>query len=62
MDNSNTLQNRRFVGIKETLIYGFANGGQCMSYTFMSSWLVYFFVSVFKIDPEAVSFMIFVAS
>lgn len=60
MDNASTLQNRRFVGVKETLIYGFANGGQCMSYTFMSSWLVYFFVSVFKIAPEAVSFMIFV--
>lgn len=59
MENKSTaLQDRRFVGIKETLIYGFANGGQCMSYTFMASWLVFFFTKVLLIKPEEVTVMI----
>lgn len=58
----NIAENRqkRYVGVKETLIYGIANGGQCMSYTFLSSYLTYFFVNVFNIEPGAVSTMIFV--
>lgn len=51
---------KRYVGVKETLIYGIANGGQCMSYTFLSSYLTYFFVNVFNIEPGAVATMIFV--
>lgn len=54
------LQDRRFVGVKETLIYGIANGGQCMSYTFICSWMVFFFTNVMKIDPKAVSLMILI--
>lgn len=53
-------QQKRYVGVKETLIYGIANGGQTMSYTFMASYLSYFFVNVFGIDPSAVAFMIFI--
>ena len=58
----NIAENRqkRYVGVKETLIYGIANGGQCMSYTFLSSYLTYFFVNVFNIEPGAVATMIFV--
>lgn len=60
MENKPTsLQNRRFVGVKETLIYGFANGGQCMSYSFICSWLVFFFTKVLLIDPKVVATMIF---
>lgn len=51
---------KRYVGVRETLIYGIANGGQCMSYTFLSSYLTYFFVNVFNIEPGAVATMIFV--
>lgn len=59
MENKSTaLQNRRFVGVKETLIYGFANGGQCMSYSFICSWLVFFFTKVLLIDPKVVATMI----
>mgnify|MGYP000339648620 CR=1 FL=1 len=35
-------------------------GGQTMSYTFLSSYLTYFFVNVFNIEPGAVATMIFV--
>lgn len=51
---------KRYVGVKEMVIYGIANGGQTMSYTFLSSYLTYFFVNVFNIEPGAVATMIFV--
>lgn len=51
---------KRYIGVKEMLIYGIANGGQTMSYTFLSSYLTYFFVNVFNIEPGAVATMIFV--
>ena len=51
---------KRYVGVKEMLVYGIANGGQTMSYTFLSSYLTYFFVNVFNIEPGAVATMIFV--
>lgn len=51
---------RRYVGTKENLAYGIACGGQNMSYTFMASYLTYFFVNVFNIDAKAVAFMMLV--
>lgn len=50
----------RYVTPKENLIYGIANGGQCMSYTFLCSYITYFFVNVFNIDAKIVSLMLFI--
>lgn len=57
---SSEERQKRYVGVKETLIYGIANSGQTMSYTFLTSYLTYFFVNVFNIEPGAVATMIFV--
>lgn len=45
---------RRYVGIKETLIYGIANGGQCIGYNMVRGQLQIFLLTVFKIPWEAV--------
>ena len=52
------LEEKRYVGIKETLIYGVANGGQVMGYNIFTTYLSLFFVTVFGIPPKAVAFMI----
>lgn len=57
---NNTAKQRRYVGVKEHLAFGIANGGQCMSYTFMASYLTYFFVNVFNVDPVIVSTMLLI--
>lgn len=53
-------QMRRYVGTKENVIYGIANGGQVMGYGFLTSYLTYFFINVFHINPKFVSAMLFV--
>lgn len=50
----------RYVTPKENFIYGIANGGQCMSYSFLCSYITYFFVNVFNIDAKIVSLMLFI--
>lgn len=45
---------RRYVGVKESTIYGIANGGQTMSYNLVNGQLNYFFVNVFHIDSAIV--------
>lgn len=57
---SNDTQFKRYVGVKEHLAFGIANGGQCMSYTFMASYLTYFFVNVFNVHPAIVSTMLLI--
>lgn len=52
--------NVRYVTRKENIIYGIANGGQCMSYSFLCSYITYFFVNVFNIDAKIVSIMLFI--
>lgn len=52
--------NKRYVTPRENLIYGVANGGQCMSYTFLTSYISYFFVNVFNIDAKIVASMLFI--
>ena len=52
---------KRYVGVKENLAYGFANAGQVFGYNlFAGSYLSMFFVKVFGIRPEAVGTMILV--
>lgn len=51
----------RYVGVKENLLFGLANAGQCFSYNmFAGSYLSLFFVKVFGIPPGAVATMMLV--
>jgi sugar (glycoside-pentoside-hexuronide) transporter len=51
--------NRRYVGTKETFFFGIANGGQVMSFSLITSYLTYFYVNIFNIDPKIVATMLF---
>ncbi len=51
--------NRRYVGLKENIIFGVANGGQCLSFSLLVSYLTYFYVNIFNIDPKIVATMLF---
>lgn len=52
-------EQRSHVTNREFILYGIANGGQCMSYNTLTSYLSYFFVNVFNIDARIVSTMLF---
>ncbi len=60
MSSSSLDTGRRYVGTKETLAFGVANGGQVMSFSLITSYLTYFFVNVFNIDPKIVAGMLFI--
>ena len=48
----------RYVGVKETLLYGIANAGQCFGYNIIAgSYLSLFFTKVFGVPPAAVAAM-----
>lgn len=51
---------KRYVGVKETLLYGIANGGQCIGYNMIRSQFNFFLVTVFKVPATAVALMILV--
>ncbi len=51
---------KRYVGVKETLIYGIANGGQCIGYNMVRAQLTFFLVTVFGVPSEIVTLMILV--
>ena len=51
----------RYVGVKENLLFGLANAGQCFSYNmFTGSFLSLFFIKVFGIPNGAVATMLLV--
>lgn len=54
------LKERRYVGVRETILYGVANGGQVIGYNMVRSQLTFFLVTVFGVPAEAVSLMIFI--
>lgn len=54
------LKEKRYVGVKETTIYGIANGGQVMGYNIFTTYLSFFFATVFGIHPTAVATMVLV--
>lgn len=51
---------KRYVGVKETLLYGIANGGQCIGYNMIRAQFNFFLVTVFGVPAEAVALMILV--
>lgn len=60
MDNADRLQDKRFVGVKETVLYGVANGGQVIGYNLVRMQLTFFLMTVFGLPAKAVMIMIFV--
>lgn len=60
MENTNTMRERRYVSVRETVLYGVANGGQCIGYNMVRSQLTFFLVTVFGVPAPAVATMIFV--
>lgn len=53
---------KRYVGVKETILYGVANGGQCIGYNMMTAQRSFFLVSVFGVPESVVAFMLTVMS
>ena len=51
----------RYVGVKETFLYGISNAGQCFGYNIIAgSYLSLFFVKIFGIPAEIVGTMMLV--
>ena len=51
---------KRYVGVKETLLYGIANGGQCIGYNMIRAQFNFFLITIFGVPAEAVALMILV--
>ncbi len=51
---------KRYVGVKETLIYGIANGGQCIGYNMIRAQFNFFLITIFGVPAKAVAMMILV--
>lgn len=58
MANNEMLKEKRYVGVKETVLYGVANGGQVIGYNMVRMQMTFFLVTVFDIPSEAVTTMI----
>ncbi len=56
MNEGNAL--KRYVGVKETILYGVANGGQVIGYNMIRAQLTFFLVTVFGVPARAVTAMI----
>ncbi len=53
------VRERRYVGVRETVLYGVANGGQVIGYNMVRMQLTFFLVTVFGVPAQAVATMIF---
>ena len=51
---------KRYVGVKETLLYGVANGGQCIGYNMIRAQFNFFLITIFGVPAKAVAMMILV--
>lgn len=60
MNNETVLPEKRYVGVKETVLYGVANGGQVIGYNLVRMQLTFFLLTVFGLPSKAVAIMIFV--
>lgn len=59
MANLQKPRERRYVGVRETVLYGVANGGQVIGYNMVRMQLTFYLVTVFGIPAPAVAAMIF---
>ncbi len=57
--NKSPAKEKTYVGIKETVLYGVANGGQVIGYNMVRNQLTFFLVTVFGVPARAVATMIF---
>lgn len=55
MTTENQTKEKRYVGVKETLVYGVANAGQCIGYTTMAQQRSYFLSAVLGVKPGIVA-------
>ena len=55
-----TNSERTYVGLKETVLYGVANGGQCLGYNLIRAQLTFFLVTVCNIPAGAVATMVLI--
>ncbi len=53
-------QNKRYVTLRETTLYGLANGGQVIGYNMVRNQLTFFLVTVFGVPAQAVATMILI--
>ena len=60
VDTGGKTQEKRYVGVKETVLYGVANGGQVIGYNLVRMHLTFYLMTVFGVPSEAVMIMIFV--
>ena len=49
---------RRYLSVRETIIYGVANGGQVLGYNMMTGQQMYFLLNVLGVPPAAVTLMV----
>lgn len=54
------ITSKRYVGLKETILYGVANGGQVIGYNLIRSQLTFFLVTVCRIPAAAVATMVLI--
>lgn len=60
MQTTARLQEKRYVTLRETALYGVANGGQVIGYNLVRMQLTFFMVTVFGIPSQAVTAMVLV--
>lgn len=53
--NKSPAKEKTYVGIKETVLYGVANGGQVIGYNMVRNQLTFFLVTVFGVPAQAVA-------
>lgn len=46
MSNNEMMKEKRYVGVKETVLYGVANGGQVIGYNMVRMQMTFFLVTV----------------
>ncbi len=54
-----TTKQKRYVGIKETVLYGVANGGQCIGYNLVRGQMSMYLVTIMGVPAEVVTAMMF---
>lgn len=60
MTETKTKKEKSYVGIKEPILFGIANGGQCFGYNMFCAYLTLFLVNAFGIPEGAVATMVLV--
>lgn len=59
MSETTAIKQKRYVGIKETLIYGIANGGQCIGYNLVRGQISLYLVTIMGVPAQVVTTMMF---